>query len=149
MTLNPHAKEFTSKSHPSKTQSKLNPYAKEFTSKTQSKLNPSAKEFTSKIDPKLIMLHRLLVKKSFRDEFSEFAQNVLCVTDIDFTKMYVNYDMSVDDEYLLRTNSLWLFYVHDGISYKIVYNGSFYQWEHVDDCSGFSCDEKQCHSNYK
>jgi len=121
----------------------LNPHAKEFIPKT----HPSAKEFTSKIDPKLIMLHRLLVKKSFRDEFSDFAQKVLCLTNIDFTKLYVNYDVS-PEECQLQVNSVWLFYVHDGISYKIVYNGSFYQWDHVDDCSGFSCDDKHCHDNY-
>ena len=119
---------------------KLNPFAKEFVSKIHPKIHP--------IDPKLIMLHRFLSKQSFRDEFLAFAEQVLCLTDIDFTKLYVNYDVSFDDEYLIETNSLWLFYVHDRITYKIVYNGSFYQWDHVDDCSGFSCDDKNCHINY-
>jgi hypothetical protein len=111
-------------------------------------------------------LQRLKKSPTFQRKFATFAENVLCITGVDTEKgcridLYETryWPEEVCDlpgknkEYI----GFWFMYRQDGFTYLVAYEcddledpctGWFYQWEHKDDCCGWSCDYFQCHYNY-
>ncbi len=111
-------------------------------------------------------LQKLNKSPTFQRKFATFAENILCVTDVN-TEKGCRIDLRETQYWHKEYNDLpgkkkkfigfWFYYRQDDITYTCVYEcddledprtGWFYQWEHKDDCCGFSCDFFQCYYNY-
>ncbi len=109
-------------------------------------------------------LQRLKKSPTFQRKFAMFAENILCVTETD-TEKGCRIDLRATQYWSKSTYSgkkkatigFWFLYRQDGFTYTVVYecddlkdprSGWFYQWEHDEDCCGFSCDYFGCPYKY-
>jgi hypothetical protein len=109
-------------------------------------------------------LQHLKKSPTFQRKFAMFAENILCVTETD-TEKGCRIDLRATQYWSKSTYSgkkkaiigFWFLYRQDGFTYTVVYecdnlkdprSGWFYQWEHDEDCCGFSCDYFGCPYNY-
>ena len=110
-------------------------------------------------------LQKLKKSPTFQRKFATFAENILCVTDTN-TEKGCRIDLRAtlywgqgSDERGKKKKLIgfWFLYRQDGFTYKVVYEcddledprtGWFFQWDHDDDCCGFSCDFFGCCYKY-
>lgn len=110
-------------------------------------------------------LQRLKKNPIFQQKFGTFAEDSLCIIDTDTEKgcrieldptQYWSTDSDKRSKKKKRIG-FWFMYRQDGFTYKVVYEcddlndphtGWFCQWEHNDDCCGYSCDYFGCHYAY-
>jgi hypothetical protein len=113
-------------------------------------------------------LKRLQCDPTFQKKFSTFAENILCISATNTElgcRINLEPSMNWNDETSrfgskgkkMKNIGFWFIYRQDGFSYNVVYEcddiddprtGWFYQWEHDEDCGGFSCDYFCCHYKY-
>jgi hypothetical protein len=111
-------------------------------------------------------LHHLKKSPTFQRKFATFAENILCVTETDTEKgcrIDLRNTQYWHKEYCdlpgkkKKFIGFWFLYRQNGFSYACVYEcddladprtGWFYQWEHDEDCCGFSCDYYGCCYKY-
>ncbi len=111
-------------------------------------------------------LQRLKKSPTFQRKFATFAENILCVREAD-TEKGCRIDLRAtqywDGEHRDLTGNkkkrigFWFLYRQDEITYCCVYEcddledprtGWFFQWEHDEECCGFSCDYYGCCYKY-
>lgn len=110
-------------------------------------------------------LHQLKKSPTFQQKFATFAENILCVTETNTEKgCRINlraskYWSQGSDAHgkKKRLIGFWFYYRQDGFTYRVVYEcddladprtGWFYQWQHDDNCNGYSCDHFRCYYKY-
>ena len=112
-------------------------------------------------------LSKLKMLYVFKRKFAVFAEKCLYLSGTDTEKgCQMNPDAArgTFDGYQTHEGKkksnigFWFIYRQDGISYNIVYEcdnindpttGWFFQWEHDEECCGFSCDWWGCHVKYQ
>jgi hypothetical protein len=111
-------------------------------------------------------LQQLKKSPTFQRKFATFAENILCVLNTN-TEKGCRIDLRATQYWHDKYNNtpgkkkamigFWFLYRQDGFTYKVVYEcddlddprtGWFYQWDHIDDCCGFSCDYFGCPYSY-
>jgi len=111
-------------------------------------------------------LKRLKKSPTFQRKFATFAENILCLINVDCEKG-CRIQLDATQYWHDENNNIpgkkkavigfWFTYRQDGITYNVVYEcddlddprtGWFYQWTHDEDCCGYSCDYYGCHYKY-